>query len=150
MDSLTDTDWKLRAEVYRLLIVTFEAPGTEDLAQALGISATDVEAGLLRLERNHLIVLASGETRPWMVHPFSTVPTEYPVETDGGRYWANCAWDSLGIPAVIGRDTWTRTRCAETGEPIEYGIRDGKLVAADAVIHFAVPARRWYDNVAFT
>jgi len=144
------TDWELRAEIYRLFIETFEAPGADDLARALDVPVDDVVAGLHRLEANHHLVLAPGGTNLWMAHPFSAVPTDYPVEVAGGCYWANCAWDALGIPAITRGDSWTRTRCAESGVPLEYGVRDGALVSTEAVIHFAVPARHWYDNVAFT
>jgi hypothetical protein len=29
-------------------------------------------------------------------------------------------------------------------------VRGGRLVRSEGMLHFAVPARRWWDNVAFT
>ena len=39
-----------------------------------------------------------------MAHPLSAVETDYRVIVDGVALYANCAWDSLGIPAMLGRD----------------------------------------------
>ena len=154
-DELRALDWKVRTAAYRHLIDTFTAPGTEDLARRLDVPVADVEASLERLDAGHQIVLAPGGSRIWMLHPFSATPTEFPVEVEGGTYWGNCAWDAFGIPAVLGCGSNTPTRCAESGTPIEFGVRDGELVGGrveggDALIHFAVPARHWYDNIAFT
>lgn len=154
-DELRPRDWEVRTAAYRHLIDTFAAPETEDLARSLDAPGDEIEASLRRLEAGHQIVLAPGETRIWMLHPFSTLPTEFPVEVEGGVYWGNCAWDAFGIPAVLGGNGHTRTRCAESGTAIEFGVRDGAVIGArnrdeSTVIHFAVPARHWYDNVAFT
>ncbi len=148
-------DWKVRTAAYRHLIDTFTAPGAEDLARRLDMPATEIASSLERLAAGHQIVLAPGETRIWMLHPFSATPTDFPVEVEGGTYWANCAWDAFGIPAVLGTDSRTQTRCAESGAAIEFGVRDGALIGGraqdqSAFIHFAVPARHWYNNIAFT
>jgi len=154
-DELRAQDWKVRTAAYRHLIDTFTAPGTADLARRLDMPADEVAASLERLAAGHQIVLAPGETRIWMLHPFSAIPTEFPVEVEGGTYWGNCAWDAFGIPVVLGGDGHTRTRCAESGAAIEFGVHDGALAGGpvpdeSTVIHFAVPARHWYDNIAFT
>ncbi len=152
---LSELDWQVRTAAYRYLIETFRTPTVDDLARVLELREDKVGASLQRLDAGHQIVLAPGETRIWMLHPFSAVPTEFPVEVEGGTYWGNCAWDAFGIPAALGSDGRTRTRCAESGAPMDFGVRDGKLVGrssedSGAVVHFAVPARRWYDNIAFT
>ncbi len=147
---LTDRDWDLRADVYHSFIETGKAPRNSDLANALGSSVPDVEAGVQNLEQHHHIALAPGTTRVWMANPFSAIPTEYPSRTETVRYWANCAWDAVGVPAILGRDAWTDTRCAETGTPIESGVRNGRFVGGDEVIHIAVPARHFYDNIGYT
>ena len=155
VDALQPRDWEIRTAAYRHLIDTFTAPAVDDIAAAVDLTVNEVGAGLRRLDAGHQIVLAPGQMRIWMLHPFSATPTAYPVEVEGGRYWGNCAWDAFGIPAVLGCDSRTPTRCAESGTPIEFGVRNGELVGGRgegrrAVVHFAVPARQWYDNIAFT
>lgn len=147
---LSPFDWVVRTEVYRHLVTTTHAPSPSAIAASLDRALEEVEASLQRLATQHQLVLAPGGYDIWMAHPFSAIPTDFPVDTHTGRYWANCAWDTLGIAAVLAVDTRTMTRCAETGEPIAFGITDGRLVHDGALVHFAVPARAFYDNVAFT
>ncbi len=84
-----------------------------------------------------------------MAHPFSGVPTDYEVEApDGRRWWANCAWDAVAIPGLVGGAT-IRARMTTDGSLLEVDIRDG-VVSPDHVIHFRVPARNFWDDIGFT
>src|SRR5256885_7144555 len=56
--------------------------------------------------------LAPATATVWMAHPFSAVPTAYPVVIGERTYWANCAWDAAGILSLVG-DGECRTRCAD-------------------------------------
>jgi hypothetical protein len=152
-------DWRVRHAVYRHFASTGRAPSVAELADTVEQPATAVEDALRRLaDAHHAIALAPGATNVatnvWMAWPFSSVPTAYPVHTAERRYWANCAWDALGIPALVGLDATTTTRCPDCAAELTLAIKGGELAAADAatdtVVHFAVPPRRWYDNVAFT
>ena len=53
---------------------------------------------MLNVGKTVLLNPRTGEI--WMAGPFSAVPTPYEVSADGVRWWANCAWDMLGIPVV--------------------------------------------------
>ena len=86
----------------------------------------------------------------WMAHPFSATPTAFPVDTPRGRYWGNCAWDAFGIPAVLGIDGWTETRCAEGRDPIAFGIRGGHVEGDEALVHLLVPVREAWDDIGYT
>ena len=150
MPDCSEFDWRVRTEVYRHFIKTTNAPTVAHLAQMLDATVRDVETSLHLLGEHHHIALAPGTSNIWMANPFSAIATEFPAETSTGWYWANCAWDAVGVPAMLGRDAWTRTRCAETGTLIEFGVREGKFVAGSEVIHIAVPAHAFYDNIGFT
>jgi hypothetical protein len=63
--------------------------------------------------------------------------------------YANCAWDALGVPAILGTDGWTQTRCPESGVPMEFGVRDGQA-AGNAVIHLVTPPRDAWLDIGFT
>ena len=69
-----------------------------------------------------------------------------------GRSWfANCAWDALGIPAALHRDGLIDSECADCGEPLELEVRDGRLVrGGELLVHILVPARHWWDDIVFT
>ncbi len=147
---LTSRDWELRTAVYRHFVDTTRAPTVAELAQQNTLSETEVAASLRRLGDHHQLALTPAANAIWMVHPFSAVPTEYPVETSRGLYWANCAWDMLAIPAVLGLDSRSTTRCAETGVTVELGVRDGRLTNNHGVVHFVVRPPDFWENVGYT
>ncbi len=147
---LADFPWSLRTEIYRVIGATTRTPSLDDLAAWSGRSRTQVLEALDALEDAHQIALLPDRSGVWMANPFSSVPTGFPVETERGRYWANCAWDALGIPAILGIDGWTEARCAASGTPISYGVKGGRRVGDDGVIHLVVPPRSAWDDIGFT
>ena len=141
---------ELRLEIYQRWIATGRAPTVEELTTAM---QCDVTQGLDQLAEAHTIVLepASESGRPAirMAHPFSGVRTSYRVRSGGISYWANCAWDCLGIAALLGRDTHAIAQCADCGDRVDLSVHGGK-VRDDAVIHLVVPARHAWDDIIFT
>jgi hypothetical protein len=136
----------LRLQIYRRWIETGRVPAAAELTAAM---QEDVERGLDQLAEARTIVMEAGTRRIRMAHPFSGVPTAYRVRSGGISYWANCAWDSLGIAAILGRDTEAFAECADCGEQVDLSVRGG-AVHDNAVIHFVVPARRFWDDIVFT
>jgi hypothetical protein len=85
-----------------------------------------------------------------MANPFSAVPTPFRVLADDGRsWWGNCIWDALGILAMLAVDGIVDTTCPDCGEPLQLRIERERLEPVEAVVHFAVPAARWWDNIGF-
>jgi hypothetical protein len=85
-----------------------------------------------------------------MANPLSAVPTPYCVVANGQALWANCAWDSLGIPAMLHADAQIEAAFAGTGAAASYAVRAGALQADGGIVHFALPFRRWYDDLIHT
>ena len=86
-----------------------------------------------------------------MLNPFSAVETPHRVEAAGRSWFANCAWDALGIPGALHTDGAVSSQCPDCGEPLQLEVRDGELVRGnDVLVHFVVPARQWWDDIAFT
>jgi len=139
----------VRRFVYRHFLDTAGAPDVDTIARSTRLDPDRIVAALRRLAELHAIVLAPASTSIWMAHPFSAVPTAYPVDVNGRTYWANCAWDAAGILSMVGGDGESRTRCADCGEELAIVVRNGEL-ASDGVVHFAVPPRRFWENVAYT
>src|SRR6476620_10506176 len=104
----------LRMQIYRRWIATGLPPAMDELSAAM---QQDVVPGLDELAEAHTIVLEPitnpGTRTIRMAHPFSGVPTAYRVRSGGISYWANCAWDCLGIAALLRRDTQAVARCAD-------------------------------------
>ena len=141
---------ELRLQIYRRWIATGHSPTVDELSAAM---QQDVVPGLDQLAEAHTIVLEPVTKRGTriirMAHPFSGVPTAYRVRSSGISYWANCAWDCLGIAALLGRDTEAVARCADCGDRIDLSVHGGH-VRDSAVIHLVVPARRAWDDIVFT
>lgn len=147
---LTDFHWSLRTEIFRAIGATTRAPSLDDLAAWSGRSRSQIIEALDALEAGHQIALLPDRSGVWMANPFSSVPTAFPVETERGRYWAPCAWDAMGVPAILGIDGWIEARCAASGSPLSFGVKDGRRVGDDGVIHLVVPPRNAWDDIGFT
>ena len=143
-------DRTLRQFIYETIARTGRPPSHEAMAKHRGFSHDEVDAALVKLEEQHALALAPTTRNVWMAHPFSAVPTPFSVESDNTTHWANCAWDVVAIPPLLGLDARAEPRCAESGEPMPMAFRAGELVEGDGLIHFVVPPRRFWDNVGYT
>jgi alkylmercury lyase-like protein len=146
-----EVDLRIRNHVYASFVTTGNAPAPADVAGTLCLGENDVEDAYRRLHDAHALVLHPGTTEIRMLNPFSAVETPHRVDAGGRSWFANCAWDALGIPAALHTDGVVSSACPDCGEPLELEVRDGELVhGADLLVHFVVPARRWWDDIAFT
>ncbi len=140
-------DSTLRLRIYDEIVRTSEAPSVAALASDFAASPSDVRAALRRLHDAHMLVLQpSGEVL--MANPFSAVPTPFVTEASGRRWFGNCIWDALGILATLHSDGRVLASCGCCGDAMALAVRDGVL-AGDGIIHFALPARRWWDDIVF-
>jgi hypothetical protein len=140
----------VRLYVYRQMVETSAAPSTVDTARALGCAVPEIECAYRALADAHTIVLRPGSHTIWMAMPFSNMQTAFTVIAGGRAYYANCAWDAFGVAAMLGIDARIFTTCADCGGVLERKVANGKLPETRGVVHFALPARRWWDNVGFT
>ncbi len=65
-------------------------------------------------------------------------------------YWPNCAWDALAIPSLLKKTATVTGKCADCGDAMSFEFREGELLDGEGLVHFAVPPRRFWENVAFT
>jgi hypothetical protein len=140
----------IRLAVYQCILETGRVPLAAQVSDRLSIAVEDVRTEFRRLQTIHAFALAPASDEILMAHPFSAAPTAYVVRSAGLAFWANCAWDALAIPAMLGLDASVDARCADCGERILFTFSAGTLEPQPAVIHFAVPPRRFWDNVVFT
>jgi len=145
------TDDDVRLHILRELIAVGAAPSVGDTSAALGVSESDAAAAYDRLAANRVIVLEPGTRDVLMAAPLSAVPTPHVVRmADGGSHYGNCVWDALGVIAMLGRDGDVETVCEDCETPLTLTVRGGALSPTEAVVHFAVPAARWWENIVFT
>jgi hypothetical protein len=85
-----------------------------------------------------------------MANPFSAVPTAYRVKAAGRWWYANCAWDALGICAALDVDGRIETSCSDCGEQIALEVGNRQVDDERLLFHCLVPARHWWDDIVFT
>jgi hypothetical protein len=142
--------WAVRTFVYAFVVDRARPPTVAEAAADLGVRESEARDAYRSLHRRHELVLdRDGETIR-MAHPFSGVPTPFRVHANGRLYWANCAWDALGIPAALHADAEIAARAAEDGAPIRLAVAADRVDGQGEVIHFRQPFRAWYDDVVFT
>jgi hypothetical protein len=142
-------DWTVRNAVYATIVERTVPPTVDETATALGVSPDDVRSAYERLNGRHALFLTPGSHDVRMAHPFSGVPTAFRVEVGDRTYWANCAWDTLGIPAALHADARIAAP-ARDGESIRFTIEGGQVKGWQGVVHFPLPFRHWYDDLIET
>ncbi len=142
-------DNSLRLYAYRRVVASGKAPTMAEAARDMASSEAAIRSAFARLSESHAFMLTeAGEL--WRVAPFSAIPTAFPVESGGHTYYANCIWDALGIPAMLGQDATIPASCACCNLEMTLRVEGESLLCHDGLIHVAVPTRRWYEDVAFT
>jgi hypothetical protein len=140
----------VRLYVFNKAANTGLVPQPPEIAAALGYSQAKVEQALKELAAGKVLILAPNDSNIWAANPFCAVPSAFRVEARGKTYWGICIWDALGIVAALETDAIIRAVCGDCSEPMLLEIGDGKLNRSEGIIHFAVPAHHWWDNIGFT
>ncbi len=142
--------WQARAFIYKHFADTTRAPSVEETAQYFNIEVEQASSLYKELHDRHAVFLEPGTLSIRMANPFSGIPTDFWVHADGKTYFANCAWDMLGIPAALHSDAVIEAVCTESNDAIQLEVRDGNVSPSDALVHFPLPFARWYDDLVFT
>jgi hypothetical protein len=130
---VTDRELALRRAIMTGFAVIGQPPQVADLLT------------LRALADQHVVALDRSGTRVRMAHPFATHTQGTHVTAGGREWWGSCAWDGLGIAAALDLEAAT----IESGG-LTLELEDGALVDRSPVFHVAVPAARWWDDIAFT
>ena len=142
--------WEIRAFVYRHFAETTHPPSVEETAAWYNITHEDAAAAYDELNRRHAFFLQPGTHHIAMAWPFSAAETPFIVHAKNKTYFANCAWDSLGISVVLEADVEVEATCAQSGKEISITIRGGEVQRESTLVHFLVPFKDWYNDLPFT
>ena len=142
--------WNIRAFVYQRFADTTRAPSLDETAARFDLTREGAASVYDALHERHAFYLNPGTHDILMANPFSGIKTPFLVHANGKTYFANCAWDSLGIPAALHADAHVEASCAQSGEPIMLQVCDGEVSESDVLVHFLVPFKHWYDDLVFT
>jgi hypothetical protein len=140
----------LRIFVYDHFVASGLSPTLDQIATHFGTTrgVARQELAALKIGKTILVHPDSGEI--WMAGPFSAVETDYRAVAKGRSWWANCAWDMFGIPMILDAAVKVHTKCADCGRAMTIHCDPLRPPTEEAVVHFLVPGRHWYEDIAFT
>jgi len=149
---MTDTSilWQIRHFVYNHFADTTRHPSVEETATHFNITAAEAGEYYKELDKHHAFFLDSGTLNIRMAWPFSAIPTDFKVHANGRTYYANCAWDMLGVPALLQCDAVMDAKFTESNEPVQLEVKNGQVTNSELLVHFPLPFSRWYDDLVFT
>ena len=144
--------WQVRHFVYNHLADTTHPPSVKDTATRFNISNEEAGEYYIELHNRHALFLDSDTLTIRMAWPFSAIPTIFKVHTNGKTYYANCAWDMLGIAVVLQSDAVIEAVCTESNEVVRLEVKNGNITPASSslLVHYPLPFARWYDDLVFT
>jgi len=145
-----DLDTQVKLALYRHFAETGRRPSVDDVARRAGVDASEVLEAYPQLWAQRVLALEADGVSIRMAPPFSGVETQHVVHVDGIQYFANCAWDALGIPAALQRAGEVRSRCEQSGEELRLNVGVDGPGESSWVFHCLVPAAKWWEDIVFT
>lgn len=142
--------WPMRHRIYQGFARTGAPPALDALARELDIPEVEARATLRELGRRHAVTLTDDGDAVLMANPFSAAPTPFRVRSGDVDYWANCAWDMLGVPATLNADATIFATWATDNAPATLRVENGVVAGDDGIVHFLKPFRTWYDDIRDT
>ncbi len=143
-------DTRVKLAIYHHFADTGAAPTPSEVARRAGAQIEEVLEAYARLRAQRMLVFEPDRASIRMAPPFSGVPTQHVVESGGARYYANCAWDALGVVAALGRPGVVHSRCEQSGEPLHLAVGADGPEPSDWLFHCLVPAAKWWEDIVFT
>lgn len=119
--------WQIRHFVFNHFADTTYAPSADETAAHFNISTVEAGEFYKELHNRHAFILEPETLTIRMANPFSGIPTDFKVHANGKTYFANCAWDMLGIPAALHSDAVIEAVCTESNELVRLEISNGQI-----------------------
>jgi hypothetical protein len=141
---------ELRIHIYDVLLQRGSPPSIDELAGTFDVSAPEAIEAITALKVGKTVLQHPRTGEIWMAGPFASDATPYRVTGQRASWFANCAWDMLGV-AMIAQETVTiDALCGDCAEPIQLRSAPDVPPADPLLVHFLLPARQWYDDIGFT
>src|SRR6185436_956783 len=121
--------WQVRHFVYNHFADTTFPPNVDETAAHFSITVEEAGEYYRELHNRHAFFLEPETLTVRMAWPFSAVPTIFKVRANGKTYYANCAWDMLGIPVLLQSDALLEGICTESNEAVQLEIKNGQITS---------------------
>jgi hypothetical protein len=149
-----DFNNRVRVRLYELFVESGRCPSKAEIAADLGCGVSDIAKALEELAAAHMLVLQPGSGEVLMANPLSAVPTPFVVETvsdKGSRSWyGNCIWDALGVIGMLHGDGRVLASCGCCGESMTVTVHRSEVACEPpGLVHFTLPAKKWWDDIVF-
>jgi alkylmercury lyase-like protein len=141
---------ELRIHIYDRLLAAGQPPTIQELAAHFRASDAEARRWIADLKIGKTILPHPQTGEIWMAGPFASTKTPYRVAGQRVTWWANCAWDMLGVAMISRESVRIDSQCTDCGEPLTLRSGPNERPDFDGVVHFLVPARHWYDDIGFT
>ena len=148
--TITEFDLQTRYLIYRFFADNCRAPSCQEAANLLNAENEDIRISFHKLHKNHMIFLQPGADTIRMANPFSAIPTNYKVTSQNKEWYANCAWDSIGIAAALNIDVQIHAVYPDNQEKVELAVHHGLVEGKNHMVYFPLPCSQWYDDLIFT
>ncbi len=145
-----DFETQIKLAIYKHFAETGRRPSPGDVAERVGSDVRSVLEAYPRLRAQRVLALEPDGSSIRMAPPFSGVPTQHVVIVGGKQYFANCAWDSLGVIAALHQPGEVHSRCEQSGEPLHLAVGPDGPEPSTWLFHCLVPAAKWWDDIVFT
>lgn len=145
-----DLETQVKLAIYTHFAETGRPPSPKDVVLRVGLGVEGVHDAYQRLRAQRVLVLEADEVSIRMAPPFSGIPTQHVIRAGDVQYFANCAWDALGVPAALHKSATVYSRCEQSGEPLQLKIGPQGPEPSDWLFHCLVPAAKWWDDIVFT
>jgi hypothetical protein len=145
-----DLELRAKVSIYEHFATVGRRPSVGDVAARTGVPVPEMRAIFGRLRDQRVLVLEPDGETIRMAPPFSGVPTQHRVTAAGVSYYANCAWDALGIAAALHKPATVHSRCEQSLAPFELELREPVPERSGWLFHCLVPAAKWWDDIVFT
>ncbi len=144
----------VRKLVYDTFVERGRAPHLEEIIQEFRLDRQEAIDTLEALEGGRLLHRLPGTQRILMAWPFANMATPFLVRTESRRsYYANCAWDAIGLHVLLRQPVRIQAYCRHCGEPLELSLQDEKVVERrpeGVLVHFSKPAAQWFEDIIDT
>lgn len=143
----------VRHFVYDDMLSNGLPPSAARIGRHFGVDANDVKRELAALKIGKTILVHPTTGEIWMTGPFASGVTPYRIDRIVGTtqsWWANCAWDMLGVALIVNEPVRLVASCCDCGEPFTLDASPKRGIESDWLVHFLLPARRWYEDIGFT
>jgi hypothetical protein len=150
---------ELRVFVYDTIASRGRPPATTEIGKHFGITPDDARGAIAdaRLGKTLFPDPNTGEIA--IAGPVAGGPTNYRVQANGVTWFANSAWDMLGVAAMFMHTVTIEARCSDCGDAVKFLLDPVSFPAFSfpkaspdegAIVHFQMPARQWQDDIAAT